>query len=141
MPSQQLPPQEHDFFIWDGDQTVKIFKGWGAISFRLTTQLDLEVGTYLIVINYFPDLVADYENGEKIFADDPYAGEVAFIVDGQQTDWELPRIGERDQKFYRFTVTAAGVHEIGVAMRGRFALVNNGWFMDMWSLHQLRTAD
>jgi hypothetical protein len=44
MPSQQLPPQEHDLFIWDGDQTVKIFKGWGAISFRLTTELDLDAG-------------------------------------------------------------------------------------------------
>jgi len=141
LPSQQLPPQEHDLFIWHGDQTLKIFKGWGAISFRLTTQLHLPPGTYLIVINYFPDLVADYQNGEKIFADDPYAGEVAFIVDGQQTDWELPRIGQQDQKFYPFTLTTAGTHQIGVAMRGRYALLNNGWFMDMWSLQQVRAAE
>jgi hypothetical protein len=141
LPSQQLPPQEHDLFIWHGNQTLKIFKGWGAISFRLTTQLHLPPGTYLIVINYFPDLVADYQNGEKIFADDPYAGEVAFIVNGQQTDWELPRIGQQDQKFYRFTLTAAGTYQIGVAMRGRYALDNNGWFMDMWSLQQVRAAE
>ena len=41
-----LPPEEHDLFIWDGDQTVKVFKGSGAISFELTTAVTLQPGTY-----------------------------------------------------------------------------------------------
>ena len=141
IPSEQLPPNEHDLFIWDGNQTVKIFKGWGAISFRLTTQVDLQPGTYLFTINFFPDLVMAYENGQKVFADDPYAGEVAFIINDEQTEWQLPSIGERNQMMELFTVTQPETQEIGVAMRGRYALVNNGWFMDMWTLQQVADGD
>ncbi|MCB8945486.1 MAG: hypothetical protein H6658_17185 [Ardenticatenaceae bacterium] len=141
LPAEQLPPAEQPIFIWDGNQTLKIFKGWGAISFRLTTQVTLQPGTYLMAIRFFPDLVADYENGQKIFATDPYSGEVAFILDGIQTEWQLPAIGQRNQLVRQFTVTQAGTQEIGVAMRGRYALVNNGWFMDMWTLQEMIPED
>ena len=137
LPSEQLPAHERDVFIWDGNQTVKIFKGWGAISFRLTTQVNLQPGTYVLAIRLFPDLVVDYQNGEKIFADDPYSGEVAFIIDGQQSDWLLPDIGQRNQLVQLFTVTQSGTQEIGAAIRGRYALQNNGWFMDMWTLQRV----
>jgi hypothetical protein len=137
LPSEQLPPHEHPLFIWDGNQTVKIFKGWGAISFRLTTQVDLQPGTYVLAIRFFPDLVVAYENGQKIFANDPYAGEVAFIIDGEQSAWHLPAIGQRNQLVSVFTMTQAETVEIGAAMRGRYALLNNGWFMDMWTLQQI----
>ena len=97
LPSEQLLPHKHDIFIWEGNQTVKTFKGWGAISFRLTTQVNLPPGTYVFALRFFPDLVTDYQNRQKIFADDPYAGEVAFIVYGEQSAWHLPAIGASNQ--------------------------------------------
>ena len=59
-----LPPQEQPLFIWDGQYTVKIFKGAGAISTRLLTNVALQPGTYRFTINVFPDLVSGYENGQ-----------------------------------------------------------------------------
>ncbi len=137
LPSEQLPPHEQEVFIWDGNQTVKIFKGWGAISFRLTTEVELQPGTYVLALRFFPDLVADYENGQKIFATDPTSGEVAFIINGEQSAWHLPTIGQRNQLVQTFTITQAGTQEIGAAIRGRYALQNNGWFMDMWTLQRV----
>jgi hypothetical protein len=141
LPSEQLPPDEQPLFIWEGNQTLKIFKGWGAISFRLTTSLNLQPGTYLMDINFFPDLVIDYVNGEKVFATDPLAGEVAFIVDGVQTAWILPTFGEQNNLTHTFTLEESDTISIGIAMRGRYALLNNGWFMDDWSLQQIITSE
>ncbi len=140
LPSDQLPDHEHPLFIWDGDQTLKIFKGWGAISFRLTTPVNLEPGNYQMTINFYPDLVVGYDNGNKIYASDPASGEVAFIVDGAQTEWQFPTFGEQNELIHTFTLSQSGTTTIGVAMRGRYAIQNNGWFMDAWSLQKIEPA-
>lgn len=138
-----LPPDEHDLFIWDGDYTVKIFKGYGSVSFRLTTDIPLLPGSYLFQVNLFPDLVVGYTDGEKIWAPDPYSGEVRFIVDGPVGGddglWILPAFGQKNTLQYVFTVNEARVVEVGLAIRGRWAIQNNGWFMDDWSLTALAT--
>lgn len=140
-----LPPEEHDLFIWDGDYTVKIFKGYGSVSFRLTTNVPLAAGSYLFQINLFPDLVVGYtDDGEKIWAPDPHSGEVRFIVNGPVRGddglWILPVFGQKNTLQYVFTVTEARVVEVGMAFRGRWAIQNNGWFMDDWSLTALATG-
>ena len=56
--SDFLPADERDLFIWDGDQTVKIFKREGSMSFRLTTDVDLEPGSYLFTIQVFPNRIS-----------------------------------------------------------------------------------
>lgn len=133
-----LPSAERDLFIWDGDQTVKIFKGAGAISFRLLTSRHLDPGTYVFTINVFPDLIVDYTaSGEKIWAPDPLSGEVRFLVDGQTSNWTLPIFGERNTLTYTFTVESPHTVTLGVAIRGRWAILNNGWFLDDWSLYQV----
>ena len=133
-----LPAAEHDTFIWDGRQTVKIFKGQGAISFRLLTDVYLEPGTYLFEIYFFPDLVVEYtDDGEKVWAPDPLSGEVRFVLGAQRTAWVLPTFGQKNRLAHTFSVEAGQVMRLGVAMRGRWAIENNGWFMDDWSLRRL----
>jgi len=129
-----LPPQEQSLFIWDGQYTVKIFKGSGAISVRLLTNVALQPGTYQFTMNVFPDLVSGYENGQKIWASDPNSGDVRFIVGGGGSGWLLPTFGQRNTLTYSFTINAAQTVQVGVALRGRYALANNGFFVDNWSL-------
>lgn len=129
-----LPEEEHDLYIYNGQHTVKIFKGAGAISARLLTDVALQPGTYRFTINVFPDLVMGYHNRQKIWAADPFAGEVRFIVGGGGSEWRLPAFGQRNTMSYTFTVDQAQTLTVGVALRGRYALENNGWFMDDWSL-------
>jgi hypothetical protein len=133
-----LPPNEHDLFIWDGSQTVKIFKGEGALYFTLSTLVFLQPGQYQFEINVYPDLVVGYtEAGGKIFADDPLSGEIQFVVDVPVTTWILPHIGRRSTYGHSFTVEIGRMVKVGLAIRGRWAIENNGWFMDDWSLTQL----
>ncbi|MAT97672.1 MAG: hypothetical protein CL608_11055 [Anaerolineaceae bacterium] len=131
-----LPPDEHDLFIWDGDQTVKVFKGFGAISFELTTAVTLSPGTYVLIIHVFPDLVVGYENGQKIWAPDPLSGEVKLIAGNGTTGWMLPIFGQKNRFRTTFTVSQTQTVTIGAAMRGRWAIQNNGWFMDDWGLYK-----
>jgi len=138
LPTDFLPPSEHDLFIWDGRQTVKVFKGQGAISFRLLTDVYLEPGSYLFEIYFFPDLVVDYTgDGDKVWAPDPLSGEVRFVLGGQATEWVLPTFGQKNRLAHTFSVEVGQVMRLGVAMRGRWAIENNGWFMDDWSLRRL----
>lgn len=133
-----LPAGEHHLFIWDGDYTAKIFKRTGALSFRLFTNVYLEPGTYLVEINVFPDMIDGYTDiGEKIWAPDPLSAELRFIAGDTVGNWIFPIFGERNTFQHAFQVNSAGQVRVGVAFRGRWAILNNGWFIDNWSLHQL----
>lgn len=136
LPSAFLPPAEHALFIWDGDQTVKVFKDSGAISFELTTAVFLQPGTYILVINVFPDLIVGYDNGQKIWAPDPLSGEVQLIAGSGTTGWMRPTFGQKNRFQTTFTVTQPQTVVVGAAMRGRWAILNNGWFMDDWGLYK-----
>ncbi len=133
-----LPPHEHDLFIYDGDQTLKVFKGYGAVSFRLRTSTYLEAGSYQLEISAFPDLVIGYtDGGSKIWATDPRSGEVRLTAEGQSTGWIFPRFGQKNTIRYSFSVSQGKVVDITAAFRGRWAILNNGWFMDDWRLTRL----
>lgn len=133
-----LPADEHDLFIWDGRQTVKIFKGEGAISFRLLTTVRLEPGSYLFEISVFPDLVSEYtDEGSKVWAPDPLSGEVRFVVGNRPTEWILPTFGQKNTFTHAFQIQSAQMLQVGAAMRGRWAIENNGWFMDDWALYRI----
>ena len=133
-----LPPHEHPLYIWGGDHTVKIFKGSGAVSFRLLTSIYLETGTYVLEINVFPDLVMGYTpDGYKIWAPDPLSGEVRLIVGDGGSGWMLPAFGTRNTMTHSFVISQGQLTAIGVGIRGRWAIPNNGWFMDHWSLRRI----
>lgn len=138
LPANQLPAAERPSFIYDGHYTLKMFKGYGAISFRLTTEVTLEPGTYQFEINVFPDLVMDYTStGQKVWARDPLSGEVRFIVGDGGSEWIFPTFGRKNTFTHTFTLSETQTLRVGVAVRGRFAIVNNGWFMDDWTLQKV----
>ena len=136
LPDFQLPPHERNLFIFDGQYTIKAFKGSGAISFRLFTDVSLEPGTYVLEINLFPDLVMDWVGDQKIWADDPLAGEVRLIVGGGGTGWMLPTPGRKNTFTHAFTIDQPQTVRVGAGIRGRYAIPNNGWFLDDWSLRR-----
>ena len=117
-----LPQHEHDLFIWDGDQTVKVFKGYGAVSFRFRTAVYLDPGRYQLEISVFPDLVIGYTSGgSKIWATDPRSGEVSLTAEGQSTGWIFPSFGQKNTIRHSFDVSQGKVVDISAAFRGRSA--------------------
>ncbi len=138
LPAFQLPPQEQNIFIFDGNQTVKAFKGNGAVSYRLLQDVALTPGTYRFVANVYPDLVTEYVNGQKIRPSDPTAGEVRFIVGNGGTGWLLVSFGQKNSLSHTFTITQTQTVRLGLGVRGRYALHNNGWFLDDWSLVKIQ---
>jgi hypothetical protein len=135
-----LPTFEHELFIWDGSRTLKIFKREGAINFRLLTEVALPAGSYEFEIKVFPDLIENYDaEGNKIWAPDPLSGELRPIIGGVPGDWMLPIFGQQNIYVYSFDMPAYdGSFTIGVEFRGRWAILNNGWFMDDWAIYRVR---
>ena len=131
-----LPPAEHSLFIFDGSHTIKAFKGNGAISFKLFQDIYLEPGTYVLEINLYPDMYMDYQDGLKIWADDPLTGQFRFIAP-EATGWMGTVYGRKNRLTHTFTVDTAGQVPIGVALRGNHAIMNDGWFLDDWSLRRV----
>jgi hypothetical protein len=101
------------------------------------TDLYLEPGTYTFEISLFPDIILGYDGNQKIWADDPYSGEVRFIAPDGGTNWFLPIIGQKNTFSHTFTITEAQNARVGAGLRGRFALPTNGFFVDNWSLRKI----
>ena len=138
LPSAFLPPAEHPLFIYEGDRTLKIFKGNGATSFRLLQDVALQPGTYQFTINFYPDVVTHYSNGNKIAPTDPFAGEMRFIIGSSSTGWSPFAYLQKNTMTHTFAIYSAQTIRLGVGIRGKYAIQNNGWFMDDWSLVQLQ---
>lgn len=137
LPAYQLPAHEQPLYVWDGLYTVKIFKGYWAIKVNFFTDLHLEPGTYRFEVNLYPDLVERYENGQKVWAPDPYSGETRFIVTGAGTDWFPPVFGQRNTFNHTFVVHQAQSIRVGISLRNRYGIMNNGWFLDNWALRRI----
>ncbi len=137
LPASQLPPAEHPLYIYDGSYTIKMFKGSGAISFRMWTGVTLPPGTYIFEINVFPDLVMGYENNQKIWANDPDSGEIRLWAGDRSTDWLSLSFGRRNTRTYTFTIDQTRTLDVGIWARGRYAIPNNGFFFDAWSLKRV----
>jgi len=133
-----LPPAEHALYIYDGQHTVKIFKGGGAVNFRLLTDVTLDPGTYVIEAKMFADIIERWEDGQKVWAGDPYAAEFRFLVGNGGTVWTTQRFGQVNVHNFTFTIDQSQTIPIGVGLRGRYAIANNGWFMDDFSLRRVQ---
>ncbi len=132
-----LPPEEHGLYIFNGSHTVKIFKGSGAVSFRLLTDLTLEPGTYIVEAKMFADVVEKWENRQKVWPADPTAAEFRFIVGDGGTVWTRQNYGQRNVHNWTFTVDSPQTIRVGIWLRGKYAIANNGWFIDDLSLRRV----
>lgn len=137
LPRWNLPQREQPLFIYHGDWAIKVFKGGAPMSFRLFADVFLEPGTYRFSVNFFPDLVAAYTgDGQKLWASQPSAGEVAFIWGGLGA-WTPVVPGVKNSLEQTISVTAPGNVRLGLAFRTRYILSNNGFFIDDWALRRL----
>ncbi len=133
-----LPPEEHAIYIYNGQHTVKIFKGGGAVSFRLLTDVTLEPGTYVIEAKMFADIVERWDRSVgKIWSADPSAAEFRFLVGDGASFWTGQRFGQVNVHNYTFTVDQPGTITVGIALRAKYAIANNGWFIDDLSLRRV----
>ncbi|MDX1413657.1 MAG: hypothetical protein R3293_05660 [Candidatus Promineifilaceae bacterium] len=132
-----LPPEEHGLYIYNGQHTLKVFKGQGAVSFRLMTDVTLEPGTYIIEAKMFADIVDRWENGQKVWSSDPHAAEFRFLVGDGGTFWTPQRFGQINVHNFTFSVDELKTITVAIAMRGRYAIANNGWFVDDLSLRRI----
>ncbi|MCA9868625.1 MAG: hypothetical protein KIS95_07445 [Anaerolineae bacterium] len=131
-----LPPQEHGLYIFDGSQTVKIFKDAGAVSARLMTDVDLQPGTYVLEVPFFADVFESISNGQKFAPNDPNAGEAMLFAGNTGTGWIANAYNTRNVLTHTFTIDTAQRLTVGVGFRGRYAIQNNGWFVDNLSLRR-----
>lgn len=129
--------EERGLFIFEGNKTVKAFKGGAPTSFSMFTDVTLPPGSYRLTIQFFPDTVAGYDGNQKIFASDPIAAEAALIVDSGGTGWQGTTSGQRNALVYDFTLEEGRTVRVGGSFRNRFIMNNNGWFIDAWSLTPL----
>jgi LysM repeat protein len=137
IPSQNLPDSEVPLFIFEGNKTIKAFKGGAPTSFAIFTDIALPAGSYRFAINFFPDIVSVYQDGTKIWATDPLAAEVRFILNNGGSDWTTAAIGTKNTMTYEFSLTQLATVRLGAAFRNRYVNANNSWFLDDWSLYRL----
>jgi len=132
-----IPPEEHSLYIYNGQNTVKAFKGSGAVSFRLLTDITLEPGTYVIESKMFPDIVEKWEDRHKVWSQDPSAAEFRFIVGDGGTVWTGQNYGQINVNNFTFTINETKTIPIGIALKGKYAIANNGWFIDDLSVRRI----
>lgn len=136
--TNQLPPNEWEWFVIDGTHAVKAFKGGAPTAFSMFQDVYLQPGRYRMTLNFFPDIVANYnQGGVREFNLHPLAGEISIIHNGGGTNWSAVKAGERNTRTYEFSVGQAGAHRLGAAFRNRFETANNGWFLDRWRLERI----
>lgn len=137
----QAPEHEKNVLFLDDQFNEKVFKGWGPIWFRISQVVNLTPGKrYRFTAPVFPDLVMRYENGEKVWADDPLAGEIRLTLDDVDIPWMNGndfRFGEYTSHTMTFTATD-DLHEVAVECRGRWGLIENGFFFDKFSLEEVQ---
>jgi LysM repeat protein len=132
----EIPAHEHSLFFWNGDWSIKVFKGHAPIGFRLLTDVHLEPGRYRLVANYFPDLIEGYDSNGKLWVWRPNAGEVAFVGPGGG-GYSPVTPGSRNTFVHEFSVGTSGTVRLGLAFRTRYAIPNSGFFIDDWSLERI----
>jgi LysM repeat protein len=129
-----IPPAEQNLFLFDGQHTIKAFKGDAPTNFAIFTDVALQPGTYRFAANFFADSVTGYSGNQKIFNGDSLSAEYRIIHNNGGTGWTSAPGGNKSSPVYEFTMTEPGTVRLGVAFRNRYAQSNNGWFIDDWSL-------
>ncbi|MBK7919359.1 MAG: hypothetical protein IPJ94_24485 [Chloroflexi bacterium] len=78
--SADLPPGEREQFVFDGQKTIKAFKGDAPTNFAIYTDVALQPGTYRFTIRFFPDTVIVYDGGKKVFSQEPWRPNTASFL-------------------------------------------------------------
>lgn len=141
LPREQLPPDEQDVFILDGDYCVHAFKSYGAWNAAFHVEVELEEGIYLFEPRVYGDMVVAYTSGEKVPAPDPLSGRIRIHVDDFVTTWaDLAPL-----RYMRYPlniiVQEKRVVNISVEFMLPYAIKNNGLFADLWTIKKIHDLD
>ncbi len=144
---EDAPERERPLFFRDGAYTLKVFKGWAPMYAAISQDVTgLEVGRkYRISAPIFIDIVADYENGQKVEPWRTDSGFVQFGVAPVGTQWLdfaninysgywtaetiFPYYLAQPIFVWDFVATASDM-TIWIEMGSRHPYSNNGFFMD-----------
>ena len=137
VPAHDLPADEVASFVFNGEKTIKAFKGGGPVSFAIFTDIALPAGSYRFSISFFPDIVSIYQGGNKVWATDPEAAEARIIMNSGGTAWATTNIATKNTVTYDFSLAEPTTVRLGGAFRNRYVNGNNGWFLDDWQLYRL----
>jgi LysM repeat protein len=132
-----LPGDESSQFVFEGNKTIKAFKGGAPTNFAIFTDVALPAGSYRFTASFFPDTVATYEGSQKVWSVEPLAAEYRIIFNNAGTGWNAATVGNRNIRTYEFTLDSPQTVRLGVGFRNRFNAANNGWFIDNWSLQEI----
>ncbi len=145
---KDAPENEKSLFFLSGNFCLKIFKGWGPLWWRLFQKVSglNPGGTYRFTAPVYPDLVAKYESGKKVYAPDMLSGEHKLIVKTGGKTFDTGWMDGNKVKFgqYNFLtldfVADSTEAEVTLEVRGRWGLDNNGWFVDSPMLEAIDAA-
>jgi hypothetical protein len=139
----QLPPEEHDKFILDGEWTLKVFKGNGSFFCSLGQSLALKPNTtYQLNIRGHADVVDHWEDSTKIPAADPNSClmRASYEYDTGRSFSEWVSLAGTEKSLapfaysHTFKTTGDEFHYLGVEFMCPFPVANNGLFLDKWEL-------
>ena len=135
----QFPDHEKVFFVRDGEWTFKPFKdhAWRA---ELMTTVFLDPGSYEFTVNVYPDLVASYKDGEKVWATDRPGFIYFFNAEGDFSHVEATP-GKWMTRTLTFDVLVAQKLLFGLGFICPWSLKNSGWFCDNWTLERVEDID
>jgi hypothetical protein len=121
-------------YVLDGDHTLKPFKGNGSLFWGLRQVLNIPNGEYLLSLKVFADLVKEYVNGQKVWADDPNGrdGLIKVYLNNEPADFQSLTPGEWNDVSLVLDITQGDMLHVDFMMP--FPLINNGLFLDDWSL-------
>ncbi len=142
-----VPEKEIKEFFRNGEYTLKIFGSWRPVWSTFYTDVSgLTPGqNYTFIVPIYPDLVEKYTDGApKTFAG-ANAGEHrlkaetpagAVVLD---SGWFNLEPGKWHEPQLTFTATEATMR-LAFEVRGKWGLVNNGWFVDQLQLISTTSA-
>lgn len=137
-----LPPDERDLFVLDGEKTLHAFKGYGSIYFKLMQEVSLTVGRYRFTVPVFADVVSGYtDDGEKVWSADPGKKDciVKLSAEASASEWMYVKPGTWGVTEIEFEVTKSGKVELVITVMLPFPVQTNGVFIDDCSLVQLES--
>jgi hypothetical protein len=142
------PPHERSEFFIDGEYCLKVFKPDAPMMFSLEQSVDgLEPGKrYKFTAHIHPDIVQEYTDDGKVYAQDPWAAEARLLVeqgdlDPMASDWfNKPsgtlEFGRYNEVSLEFSPLEDGPVTVRILCKAKWGLKNN-FFIDSCSLVEM----
>lgn len=135
----QLPESEWAGFILEGQQTLKIFRGYGAWWGRLVQRFEtLPHGLYKLTVNIIDDIYTGVAGGAKEPAPDPLSGQVRFLINGHAIRF-IPT-QRLCLNTFKYAFQAGGLATIKVDFLLPHPVANACYFVDDWHLELIGAA-